>query len=115
MIDAQANLCPVDDQVCCTPKKDEKDTKFCKTKPQHIPTCGRRNLLGSGLRIINPVEGKEATQFGEWPHACILFRKTPNERDDLEFIGGASLIAPGIVITAAHKLLYNGSGVNFNV
>ena len=43
-----------------------------------------------------------STQHGEWPHACLLF-DTSEVAGGL-FIGGASLIAPGVIITAAHKV-----------
>ena len=105
-LDAQANLCEVDNEVCCTKKKliPEQPPIIKRQKP-YYPKCGQRNILGSGVRVINPRNGKETTQFGEWPHACILYKKTPGKRDSMEFLGGASLIAPGIVITATHKLL----------
>ena len=44
-----------------------------------------------------------STQHGEWPHACLLF-DTSSEVSGGLFIGGASLIAPGVIITAAHKV-----------
>ena len=46
---------------------------------------------------------KSSTQHGEWPHACLLFDMSPTVPGGL-FIGGASLIAPGVIITAAHKV-----------
>ena len=70
-----------------------------------MPKCGQHNSQGVGLRISNPFYGKGATQFGEWPHACIVYKKTPQGRDAGEFLGGASLIAPGIVATATHKVM----------
>ena len=103
-LDAKANLCPVDNQVCCTLQTD-KNITTCGTKAQYVPRCGQHNSLGNGLRINNLIEGKEATQFGEWPHACVLYKKTPNGRDSVQFLGGASLIAPGIVVTATHKVM----------
>ena len=103
-LDAQANLCEVDNEVCCTKKK-QQPPNVNRLKPPYYPKCGQRNILGHGVRITNPRNGKETTQFGEWPHACILYKKTPGKRDSIEFLGGASLIAPGIVITATHKLL----------
>ena len=102
-LDAQANLCEVDNEVCCTKKKQQPPI-VNRAKP-YYPKCGQRNILGSGVRVINPCNGKETTQFGEWPHACIVYKKTPGKRDSIEFLGGASLIAPGMVITASHKLM----------
>ena len=81
-------------------------SKPCGSKAQYVPRCGQHNIDGSGLlRISNQIEGKEATQFGEWPHACVLYEKTPKGRDFATFLGGASLIAPGIVVTATHKVM----------
>ena len=101
-LDAQANLCNVDNVVCCTRKV--MNVTMLMGNPTNKPyrnKCGQRHALGYGVRISNPLNGKEATQFGEWPHACILYKK----KGSLEFLGGASLIAPGIVVTATHKLL----------
>ena len=102
-LNADANLCSVDNKVCCTPK-DDIDLCSNKKKKQYVHKCGRHNSQGEGLRISNPFSGKDATQFGEWPHACIVYKKTPQGRDVGEFLGGASLIAPGIVTTVAHKV-----------
>ena len=38
-----------------------------------------------------------STQEGEWPHACLVFNEGAT-------IGGASLIAPGVLLAAAHLL-----------
>ena len=39
-------------------------------------------------------------QFGEWPAMCYLQRVRKDS--DPAYLAGASLIAPGIVLTAAH-------------
>ena len=48
--------------------------------------------------------GKHDTQFGEWPHMCALLRQIDLGATEkvLTYICGASLIAPHIVLTAAH-------------
>ena len=102
-LDATHNLCGVDNKVCCTPKYIDPCKNKTK-KPQYVPKCGQHNSMGEGLRINNPFSGKDATQFGEWPHACILYKKAQGGRDEKEYLGGASLIAPGIVVTVAHKV-----------
>ena len=102
-LDATQNLCSVDNKVCCTPKDNDPCNNDVR-KPQYMPKCGQHNALGKGLRISNPSAGKSSTQFGEWPHACILFQKVGASRDERKYLGGASLIAPGIVITVAHKV-----------
>ena len=59
--------------------------------------CGLHNENGitqNGVTLSNP---KVSSQEGEWPHACLIFHKGT-------FIGGASLIAPKVLVTAAHKL-----------
>ena len=109
-LDAKSNLCNVDNEVCCTRKmtnvsQEEPMRMGNPSKKPYLPKCGQHHALGHSLRISHPLNGKEATQFGEWPHACILYKKTPGKRDSMEFLGGASLIAPGILITATHKLL----------
>ena len=43
----------------------------------------------------------KSTQEGEWPHTCLMYRFKEGRP---EFFGGASLIAPGVLITAAHKV-----------
>ena len=37
--------------------------------------------------------------FGEWPHTCLMFKKGTEKQ-----IGGASMLTPESVITAAHKI-----------
>ena len=48
--------------------------------------------------------GKQDTQFGEWPHMCAVLRRVELGATEnvLAYICGASLIAPHIVLTAAH-------------
>ena len=102
-LNADANPCKFANEVCCT--KDQKPQPQCGDegvicpRKSYAPKCGQRNSDGSNIRITNPLNGKEATQKGEWPHACILYKN--NGQD---FLGGASLIAPGILTTATHKV-----------
>ncbi len=71
------------------------------TVPTYIPKCGQHNPEGVGLNINNPIDAEIATQFGEWPHTCLLLEV----RQNVEFFaGGASLIARGIVLTGATKV-----------
>jgi hypothetical protein len=44
----------------------------------------------------------KSTQEGEWPYTCAIFKKNTKGND--EFVGGATLIAPGVLVTAAHKI-----------
>ena len=83
-------------QVCCY-----------KKKKLFTPKCGRHNKVWIRVAGLgsDPETGISDTEFGEWPHVCLLF-KTNRERTGFEtFIGGASLIAPGVLVTAAHNVV----------
>merc|ERR1712088_1116165 len=101
--------CPGFLDVCC------KDPDFIPPPPppvivpKYIPQCGKRNTFGLGARIQGFTEGE--SQFGEWPHMCaVLHAKTveqePGYAGEPEIVNlyqcGGSLIAPGVVLTAAH-------------
>jgi len=102
-IDHLFSLCQGDDEICCEPENQiEEKPKFVIKGEKHQPQCGRHNVNGIGVRVLSQQDGDFATQFGEWPHVCILMKIVTGGED--EFIGGASLIASGIVITAAHKV-----------
>ena len=61
-------------------------------------TCGTHNPNGIEINgVSNKILGV-SSQEGEWPHTCILFHKGVT-------IGGASLITPKVLLTAAHKLV----------
>ena len=99
------NLNPVDSKcpgfldVCC------KNPDFIPPPPPRIiykPKCGRRNDAGVGARIQGFKDGE--SQFGEWPHMCAVLHdklSASGESTNLYKCGG-SLIAPGLVLTAAH-------------
>lgn len=126
-INPSASKCKSDLEVCCKPKSSAEGAQLkssnigplddnVKQKLEYpddfASRCGRHNLDGIDIRIIDSKEGNGTTQVGEWPHMCIIFYRdgedtdfTPRVEGDLDtFIGGASLIAPGIVMTAAHKV-----------
>ncbi len=46
-------------------------------------------------------EQPEDSTFGEWPNTCLLFKKGTDT-----VIGGASLLTPNSLLTAAHKFEY---------
>jgi len=98
--------CPGFLDVCC------KDPDFIPPPPpkvKYLPQCGRRNTNGLGARITGFTDSE--SQFGEWPHMCAVLHAKPVEQEpgytgepettNLYQCGG-SLIAPGVVLTAAH-------------
>ena len=99
--------CPGFLDVCC------RDPDFVPPPPPPIvkyqSKCGRRNINGLAVRIQGFTESE--TQFGEWPHMCAVLHAKLVEQED-GFSGepetinlyqcGGSLIAPGVILTAAH-------------
>lgn len=59
--------------------------------------CGTHNQDGLAKDgVTAKVEGVSA-QEGEWPHACIIYNKE-------KIVGSASLVAPNVLVSAAHTL-----------
>ena len=125
-IDKKASKCNGDLEVCC----DERDILIpAPRKPvkprrpngggggrQSKSKCGVHNPDGIEIRVANQVSST-FTQFGEWPHMCMILRVSRRKTGGPDgsfaspgffqesLVGGASLIAPGIVLTAAHKIM----------
>ena len=102
LLNHEFSKCNKDLHVCCIPKE-----KIFKTPVPAAPNnttlrCGTHNPNGLDIKVTKPSDREFATQFGEWPHTCLLYKL--NSLDNYEFVGGASLIAPGVVLTAAHKV-----------
>ena len=94
-LDPEESKCPGFLEVCC------RDPDFVPPPPpqqevNYVSGCGRRNRNGLGARIQGFQHGE--SQVGEWPHMCALLR----EEGVKSFQCGASLISPGVVLTAAH-------------
>ena len=92
-LNPEESKCPGLLEVCC------RDPDFVPPPPKvkYVSGCGRRNLNGLGARIQGFTEGE--SQVGEWPHMCAVLRQ---EAAVKTFQCGASLISPGVVLTAAH-------------
>jgi len=94
--------------VCCVPKPKTpeecpsgfipSDDPDCPCKPESRPvTCGTHNENGIPRNGISMKISGISSQEGEWPHACLIFHKN-------KVVGGASLITPKVLVTAAHIL-----------
>jgi len=75
------------------------------------PKCGRRHENGLGVRIQGFKE--QESQFGEWPHMCAVLAEEAISQEVEGYSSGepqivnmyqcgGSLIAPGVILTAAH-------------
>ncbi|MCP3663431.1 MAG: serine protease, partial [Gammaproteobacteria bacterium] len=98
-LNAEDSKCPGFLDVCC------KDPDFIPPPPPkqvYKPRCGRRNTAGVGARI----QGFKAdeSQFAEWPHMCAVLHDKPDDNGGTNnlYKCGGSLIAPGVILTAAH-------------
>merc|ERR1711936_1226253 len=107
ILSPEDSKCPGFLDVCC------KDPDFTPPPPppvvKHVPKCGQRHQNGLGVRIQGFKEGE--SQFGEWPHMCAILSKEPvaeapgyaGEPQTVNLYQcGGSLIAPGVILTAAH-------------
>ncbi|XP_040570521.1 phenoloxidase-activating factor 2 [Lepeophtheirus salmonis] len=112
VLDPASSKCPGYLEVCCrhpdfstnAPQTTTPEPVTQPPKPRsYVPECGRRNVGGIGVRIQNN-KYKGSTQFGEWPHMCALLEvlKGAYGEDINKYACGASLIAPGVILTGAH-------------
>ena len=109
-LDVTSKKCNEPDQVCC--RHPNFDLPKCPDilQPHQSPDqdwshCGRN---ASGYLVLTGEDesyrGRQyEAQPGEFPHTCIVYRVVNVYRN---YIGGATLIAPNLVLTVAHKF-YN--------
>jgi len=109
LINNTISKCEKQDEVCCKHKRTITDSGD-KPLPPHTPRCGTHNPTGLGSEATQPQDGERSTSFGEWPFTCLLYGKEDAKLDTL--IGGASLIAPGVLVTATHKLINDNGLIN---
>ena len=79
-----------------------------ETKPNQIqreetiklqaPKCGLHTPDGLAFAIVK----EKSTQEGEWPHTCLMYKMDSGKP---EYFGGATLIAAGVLVTAAHEVM----------
>merc|ERR1712038_2191683 len=97
-LNAEESKCPGPLDVCC---KDAEFVPPAQPAVQYQPKCGRRNAGGLNVRIQGFTDSE--SQFGEWPHMCALLREELVEEDVVQvFQCGASLLEPGVLLTAGH-------------
>ena len=73
------------------------------------PVCqlSIRKVQDDLLPRISGTSGAQEAQFGDWPSMCIVLKESEFNGDSFDLYQcGASLIAPGIVLTAAHCVEY---------
>jgi len=97
-LNAEESKCPGPLDVCC---KDAEFVPPAEPAVQYQPKCGKRNAGGLSVRIQGFTDSE--SQFGEWPHMCALLREELVEEDVVQvFQCGASLLEPGVLLTAGH-------------
>jgi len=113
----EGSLCQRDLEVCCKKIDPPEETNLVgvdvKMTKKFKPQCGRRNRPGIYGNVDNRAADPSYSQFTEWPHMCALYEcndfpcakpEQPGNPEVGFLLGGASLIAPNILLTAAHTV-----------
>ena len=88
-------------EVCCETNKKTKNPIISPAPPVKHEGCGYRNPDGVGFRIIGDRDNE--AQFGEFPWMVAILREEPAPEESLNLYEcGGALIAPTVVLTAAH-------------
>ena len=94
------------------PDPDDMDATLLQGEPTGEPTkkatavCGLRNIDGIGPKMLYEDGPIRKAQFGEWPHMCTILRDIKiGGKVYWAYSSGASLIAPNVILTAAHNVL----------
>ena len=96
-----------DDTIDENTNEEENDSNPAVPSTTKGPICNVNIRKGQGEltpRISSVQAGSaEEAGFGEWPNMCIILKSTVYRGDNFDLYQcGASLISPGIVLTAAH-------------
>ena len=86
--EAEKAKCLKQGEVCCH----QDDIK----PPMPIQNCGFHNPDGLAYARVKGLSSQE----GEWTHACLMYHMV---KGSPEYFAGATLISPGVLVTAAHK------------
>ena len=102
-VDTANSPCENSVKVCCKPKRKKANQKTKTKKPNKCGVWNQWGVKRGGVKVIvtNTLGGEVTSQPGEWPHTCVILHK---DNLNLDLLGGASLIAPKTVVTAAHIL-----------
>ena len=105
----ELSLCDRALDICCHRKTIELHTETVietttnpreetfKASPIKAPKCGLHTPDGLAFAIVK----EKSTQEGEWPHTCLMYQMDGGKP---EYFGGATLIAAGVLVTAAHEV-----------
>ncbi|CAL4074580.1 unnamed protein product, partial [Meganyctiphanes norvegica] len=97
--DRQASICGGAIQICCdNVRQDPGPPPPPPSVPRGSDECGIRSTNGVGVTITGSAFQNGQAQIGEFPWMVAVLDKANN------YIGGASLVHPRVVLTAAHKV-----------